>query len=265
MTQLLTTICTHTAEHVAACKQTTSLTELEQQGTAQSAPRGFAAALRAKVAADNAGLIAEIKKASPSRGLIRTDFDPAAHARDYEAGGAAGLSVLTDARYFQGSADDLTKARSACALPVLRKDFMIDSYQVAEARAMGADCILIIMAAVDDALAAELESAAIHYGMDALIEVHDEPELERALKHLRSPLIGINNRNLSTLSIDLGTSRRLAPLVPSERLVVCESGIGAAADMAAMRAHHIHCFLVGESLMSQPDLLSATQQLLATP
>jgi indole-3-glycerol phosphate synthase len=260
MTNKLTEICNHKRTEVATRKAVTSIAALEALAAEQSPPRGFRAALDAK-AAIGFGLIAEVKKASPSKGLIRADFDPAAHARAYEAGGAACLSVLTDAPYFQGHEEYLIAARAACTLPVLRKDFMVDPWQVLEARSIGADAILIIMAEVDDSLASELEAAAIQYDMDVLVETHGGEELDRALK-LKSRLIGVNNRNLKDFTVNFARTYELIGRAPKDCTFVAESGLSSHADLTAMAARGVRCFLVGEALMRQDDVEAATRNLL---
>ncbi len=260
MTDTLTKICDTKREEVAARKAASTIADLAARAAAQTAPRGFEAALRAR-AETSFALIAEIKKASPSKGLIRADFDPPAHARAYEAGGATCLSILTDAPYFQGHEDYLVAARAACTLPVLRKDFMVDPWQCAEARAIGADAILIIVAALDDGQMAEIEAAAREHGMDVLVEVHNEAEMERAAR-LQSRLIGVNNRDLKRFVTDLGTTARLAPLAPEGAFLVAESGIGGHADVRTLAQAGAKAFLVGESLMRHADITAATHALL---
>ncbi|GGC21255.1 indole-3-glycerol phosphate synthase [Novosphingobium marinum] len=260
MSDKLAEICATKRREVAQRKASRGLDALDRDAARQSAPRGFKAALVRK-AAHGFGLIAEIKKASPSKGLIREDFHPARHAASYAAGGAACLSVLTDAPYFQGHEDFLVEAREACSLPVLRKDFMVDPWQVAEARSIGADAILIIVAALDDVAMIEIESAALERGMDVLVEVHDEAEMDRASR-LKSRLIGINNRDLKRFVTDLAVSERLAALAPNDALIVSESGIVAHDDLRRLEPAGISCFLVGESLMRQSDVESATRKLL---
>jgi len=263
MSDVLAKILTDKRAHVDACRERTPEDEIRVRAEAGPPTRGFARRLR-EAAHDGYGLIAEIKRASPSRGLIREDFAPSALARAYQSGGATCLSVLTDQPYFRGKDSYLTAARMVTDLPVLRKDFMIDPYQVYEARAIGADCILLIMAALEDDRAAELEALAVSLGMDVLIEVHDEAELDRALA-LSSPLIGINNRNLKTLEVDVATTEVLAPRIGEDRLVVAESGLASPDDLARMAAVGARCFLVGESLMRQDDVAAATRALLAAP
>ncbi len=259
MSDVLRRICETKREEVARAKAARPLAEVERAARTASAPRGFFAALK-RASAGGYGLIAEIKRASPSAGLIRGDFDPATLARAYARGGATCLSVLTDTPYFQGRPEDLIAAREAVTLPALRKDFMLDPYQIAESRALAADCVLLIMAALEDSEAAELESAAMSLGMDVLAEVHERSELQRALR-LKTPLIGINNRDLKTLKVDLATSEQLARDLPSDWLVVSESGVHGPKDLARMASAGIRCFLVGESLMRQSDVEAATRAL----
>ena len=256
-------ICATKRDDVTARKAATTIARLDAAAAAQTPPRGFEAMLRER-AANGYALIAEIKKASPSKGLIRADFHPADHAAAYEAGGAACLSVLTDAPFFQGHEDYLVEARSACALPVLRKDFMVDPWQCLEARSIGADAILIIVAALEDSLMAEIELTATELGMDVLVEVHDEAELERAARVLQSRLIGVNNRDLKTFTTSLAVTERLAPLMPEGTLIVGESGINSHADCQRLAVAGVCTFLVGESLMRADDIASATRALLGT-
>lgn len=264
MSDVLAKICADKHDHVAKQKAARPLSKVEELARAASAPRGFANALRAARTEGRYGLICEIKKASPSKGLIRADFDPPALARAYAAGGATCLSVLTDTPYFQGEDSYLTAAREVVTLPALRKDFMVDPYQIPEARALGADCILLIMAALDDGLAAELEAAAFEWGMDVLIEVHDGQELDRAHR-LKSSMIGINNRNLKTLDVDIQTTLDLAGRVAEDRFVIGESGLYTRADLDRLATAGVNSFLIGESLMRQPDVEEAVRALLTVP
>jgi indole-3-glycerol phosphate synthase len=262
MADILARILATKADEIAAAKRARPLAEVLARTRAQSPPRDFEAALRARIAAGRPAVIAEIKKASPSRGILRADFDPPAIAASYEESGAACLSVLTDRQYFQGAPEFLTAARAACALPVLRKDFIVDEYQVVEARGMGADAVLLIVAALADARLAMLEACAQDLGMAVLVEVHDGVELDRALR-LATPLVGINNRNLRTFDVSLATTLDLLPRIPAGKLVVTESGILAPVDVAAMRAHGVGAFLVGEAFMRAADPGAALAALFA--
>ncbi len=264
MSDVLARICAEKRRHVARRKAERPLADVEAAARRAAPPRGFRERLATAAAEGRPALIAEIKRASPSRGLIRPDFDVAELAAAYRRGGATCLSVLTDRPFFQGDDAFLAVAREVSGLPVLRKDFMLDPYQIVEARALGADCVLLILAALDDGEARELAAVADAYGMDALVEVHDDAELDRALA-LGARLVGINNRNLKTLEVDLATTERLAPRVAGDRLVVSESGLRTAPDLARMMAVGVRCFLIGESLMSQPDVEAATRELVTDP
>jgi len=261
MGDVLTRICDDKRRHVASRRVARSIDQVEREAKIASTPRGFGQRLRAVTDAGDYGLIAEIKKASPSKGLIRADFDPPSLARAYAAGGASCLSVLTDEPYFQGADEYLRAARAVVDLPVLRKDFMLEPYQIVESRALGADCVLLIMAALDDGQAAELAATASDWGMDVLVEVHDGEELDRALV-LETKLIGVNNRNLKTLDVDISMTEALAANVPDDRVLISESGLYTPADLIRMAKAGAQCFLVGESLMRQDDVEAATRALL---
>ncbi len=261
VSDVLTKICTAKLQHIMACKRIRPMCDIDKVAREASPVRKFSTQLEGAVKSMGYGLIAEIKKASPSKGLIRADFNPQSIAKAYALGGASCLSVLTDEPYFQGKDEFLQSARASVDLPVLRKDFILDVYQITESRALGADCILLIMAALDDGLARELAAAARDWGMDILVEIHDEEELERALL-LDSDLIGVNNRNLKTLEVDIGLTERLAPYVPADRRLVSESGLYTPGDLARMAKSGAHCFLVGESLMRQDNVEAATRALL---
>jgi indole-3-glycerol phosphate synthase len=263
MDNVLERICADKRKHIAACKAVRSFDEIENAARETSVPRGFAKALR-RASKDGYGLISEIKRSSPSKGLIRPDFDPAILAAAYQSGGATCISVLTDKPYFDGNDEHLIAARNAVDLPILRKDFMLDPYQIHEARALGADCILLIMAALSQNDAIELEKVANSLGMDALLEVHNDVELDQALT-LQSELIGINNRNLKTLKTDTVTTKLLANKVPSDKLLISESGLYTPEDLAEMAGAGARCFLIGESLMRQDDVAEAVRNLLANP
>lgn len=261
MSNRLAEICAKKAEHVAKQRQMQSIASLQELAAKQETPRGFESALR-QTSTDAIALIAEIKKASPSKGVIRESFNPENHAQDYQKAGATCLSVLTDQPYFQGDDSYISLVKEASSLPVLRKDFMIEPYQIVESRALGADCVLLIMAALEDNQSKELESAALELGMDVLIEVHDEAECERAIQHLSSTLLGINNRNLKTLEVSLETGKAMAKNIPKDYFLVCESGIASHSEITDMLGHGFSAFLVGESLMRQDDLANATRKLL---
>jgi indole-3-glycerol phosphate synthase len=261
MTTVLDKICVDKREHVAVCKVMRSFANVHAAAIAQTPVRGFYQTLLQAKLEKRYGLIAEIKKASPSKGIIRENFNPPEHARDYQAGGASCLSILTDAPYFQGADEYLVAARAACTLPCLRKDFTLDTYQIAEARALGADAILLIMAALSDTQASELEACALEYNLDVLIEIHDADELARAL-NLKSPLLGINNRNLKSLDVSTSTAQALAELCPTDRLIIGESGLRSKADLDTLAAAGITTFLIGEALMAQKNITHATRTML---